>query len=164
MYSLPKLTWQFFPLLFWIPGLSQAIMQSQTQTTRYDFLFLLYFSLFFLLWQFEFFLGLSAFCGGELGDFACWMCCSFDLCLWMILSGHYIYSIIRDRMGLTVESSFFILDQIPEPWSSICLRFTKSALSSFTYTTIRERQEISCGQTWSNTFLKTSWIKAEHRL
>lgn len=88
MYSLPKLTWQFFPLLFWIPGLSKAIMQSQTLTTKYDFLFLLYFCLFVM--AVCVFLGLSAFCGGELGDFACWMCCSFELCLWMTLSSHYI--------------------------------------------------------------------------
>lgn len=42
----------------------------------------------------------------------------------------------------------FILDQTPEPWSSICLRLLKSKLSSFTCTVIRERLEISCGQTW----------------
>lgn len=130
MYSLPKLTWQFFPLLFWIPGLSQAIMQSQTEPLDMIFFFCFILVCFFVMAVFVF-LGLTAFCGGELCDFACWMCCSFDLCLWMILSGHYIYSVIRDRMGPTVESSFFILDQIPEPWSSICLRLTKSALSSF---------------------------------
>lgn len=33
----------FSPIIYCIPALSQAIMQSQTRTTRYDFLFLLYF-------------------------------------------------------------------------------------------------------------------------
>lgn len=130
MYSLPKLSWQFFPLLFWIPGLSQAIMQSQTQTTRYDFLFLLYFSLFFCYGSLSFFWVYLLFVEGNcvISRAECVVHLNYaSEWLWVVI----MYSIIRDRMGPTVESSFFILDQIPEPCSSICLRLTKSALSSF---------------------------------